>query len=63
MMFTIDFLRFIDSYQFFDASLRTLVASLSSLENDLKWMINFHEKLRHKTPFKKGGHFPIYLFR
>ena len=63
MMFTLDSLRFIDSFQFLDTSLETLVANLSSSEHDFKIFDKFFMKngdIKHLL--KRKGIFPYSYF-
>ena len=63
MTFTLYTQGFIDSYQFLDASIETVVANLSSSEHDFKIFDNFFMKNKDIKHFlKRKGIFPYFYF-
>lgn len=61
-MFTLDEIRFLDSFQFLDASLEKLVENLNNSNHDFKIFNSFFGKYKDKHLLRKKGVFPYSYF-
>lgn len=61
-MFTLDEIRFLDSFQFLDASLEKLVENLNNSNHEFKIFNSFFGKYKDKHLLRKKGVFPYSYF-